>query len=339
MPIETVPHNTRMQAVLVGAEELITQVYGGGRRAKIENETSLYPHVVNTENWMEHAAALQEAQVAFGTWGIDSELGARLSQLPHLKALFYAAGSVRAFAEPLLERGIAVHSGWAANAVPVAEFTFAQILLANKGYFRNTRDFTAPEMREQAFYGCGNFEATVSLLGAGMIARLLIERLKTCNLNVLVFDPFLTTQAAAELGVEKVELFDAFARGDVTSNHLANVPATVKLLHAEHFRAMPRNAVFINTGRGATVHEADLVDVLRERPDVTALLDVTEPEPPLADSPFYTLPNVQLSTHIAGAIGDERLRIADWVFEEFLAWRAGEPTRFAITTQMLEQLA
>ncbi len=139
--------------------------------------------------------------------------------------------------------------------------------------------------------------------------------------------------------MRKVELDEAFALGDVVSNHVANVPSTVGILRGEHFAAMPPDATFINTGRGATVRHDELLRVLQSRPDLTALLDVTEPEPLPPDSPFWTLPNVQLTSHIAGSIGDEVVRMADTVFAEFDLWRSGRPFNYAITPAMLETMA
>ena len=102
---------------------------------------------------------------------------------------------------------------------------------------------------------------------------------------------------------------------------------------------MRENATFINTGRGAQVVEADLIETLRERPDLTALLDVTFPEPPAADSELYRLSNVQLSSHIAGSMNDEVVRMADFMIEEFIAWEAGKPLRYQVTRELLERMA
>ena len=82
------------------------------------------------------------------------------------------------------------------------------------------------------------------------------------------------------------------------------------------FSRMPRNATFLNTGRGAQVVEADLVRALREAPDRTAVLDVTFPEPPAADSPLNALPNVFLTPHIAGSKGREVERMGAYMAEE-----------------------
>ena len=326
-------------AAFFGNEVQIARVYAQDRRAQVTMQTRLYADVIGAADFATHVERLRELEVIFSTWGMPPLTLAQLEQLPNLKIVFYAAGSVQSFARPFLERGITVVSAWQANGVPVAEFTLAQILLSNKGYFANTRAFTAPENCRHAPTGPGNFGATLALLGAGAIGRKVIELLRPFHLKILVFDPFLSEQGAAQLGVEKVELLEAFARANVVSNHLANLPATVKMLRAEHFSAMPVGATFINTGRGHTVDEAGLIRVLQARPDLTALLDVTHPEPPVADSALYQLPNVQLSSHIAGSIGDEVVRMADYVLEEFYRWRQGEALRYAVTLEMLETMA
>jgi phosphoglycerate dehydrogenase-like enzyme len=102
------------------------------------------------------------------------------------------------------------------------------------------------------------------------------------------------------------------------------------------FAAIKENATFINTGRGATVNQHEMLKVLRVRPDITALLDVTDPEPLPLDHPLRALSNVHISGHIAGSIGDERERVADLVVEEFDRWRVGEPLHHAVSLPSLE---
>ena len=264
----------------------------------------------------------------------------QIAQLPALKIVFYGAGSVQSFARPFLDCGIKVSSAWRANAVPVAEYALAQILLANKGYFRNIRDCKTHQGRTgNPFKGRGNFGATVALLGAGAIGSLVIGLLKPFHLDIVVFDPFLSDERAQTLGVRTVSLEAAFREGDVVSNHLANNAQTRGMLNKTHFSAMKDHATFINTGRGATVVEADLLAELHKRHTLTALLDVTMPEPPEPHSPFYTLPNVYLTSHIAGSLNDEVVRMADYMIEEFGRWQQGEPLTNEVTPDILETMA
>jgi phosphoglycerate dehydrogenase-like enzyme len=320
--------------------EILREIYGAQRIEQLRLLTRLYPTQITSENIAEHLPQLHGLEVIFSTWGMFPLTAEQLDALPNLRAVFYAAGSVQHFAPPLLERHITVVSAAAGNAVPVAEFTLAQILLANKGYFRNVHDYDLAPEYSSAFRGCGNYDATVSILGAGQIGRKLVELLRPFRLKVLVFDPFLTQKGAEVLGVEKVELPEAFARGDVVSNHLAVVPETQGLLNGVLFAAMRPNATFINTARGRTVNHSEMIALLCSRPDLTALLDVTDPDEPLPmNHPLRILPNVYVSGHIAGSIGDEVGRLPDLVLEEFERWLTGEPLQHEVSSLMLETMA
>ncbi len=332
----------KMAAVFLNNhEDTVNRVYAQGRREQVAELTQLYPVVVSAAGFAEHSENLAGVEVVFSTWGMPSLTAAELEILPSLKAVFYAAGTVKDFAAPFLDRGVIVCSAWAANAVSVAEFCLGQILLSCKGYFRNTRDCRVPPGKRTVspFLGKGVYGETVALIGAGQIGRRLIELLRPFQLNILVVDPYLSESEAAGLNVRKATLEEGFRQAIVVSNHLPDLPSLQRVLDGKLFSVMRPGAVFINTGRGAQVNEPELVEVLRCRPDLLALLDVTFPEPPPEESAFYTLPNVQLSSHIAGAHGDEVVRMADYMLEEFRRWQAGEPLRYSLTAEMLERMA
>ena len=332
----------RISAALCGNQAWqLDRVYARGRRETLASLTALIPGHIASADFSRRAPELEDVEVVFSTWGMDGDLARSLAALPKLKAFFYAAGSVRHFARPLLDAGVIVVSAWAANAVPVARFTLAQILLSLKGYFRNVREAALPGNRGLALAtdAPGICEETVALLGCGMVGRQVAELLRPFGLDVAVYDPFLADAEAAALGVRKVPLAEAFAAALVVSNHLPDLPATRGLLTAGLFGSMRSGASFINTGRGATVSEPGLISTLAARPDLTALLDVTDPEPPAADSPWYGLANVRLSSHIAGSHGNEVVRMADLCLEEFRAWREGRALRYRVTAEMLANMA
>jgi len=286
-------------------------------------------------------------QIIFSTWGMPAYTEEEIKILfPNLKMILYGAGSVQAFARPFINCGIRVVSAWAANAIPVAEFALSQIILANKGFFlsqkvmREEGYIAARELTQKHFRG--TFDCTLGIIGAGMIGRKLIEMLKACNIRmrILVFDPFLSPEAVkAMAGVSLCSLETLFEESQVISNHLADNPQTVGMLNYELFKRMAPTAVFINTGRGAQVIEADLIRALNEEPLRTALLDVTAPEPPVDGHPFYTMPNVFLSSHISGSLGDETHRLGEYMLDELELYLSGHDLKYEVTLGMLETMA
>ena len=323
--------------------EHVHNVFTRENKEAIREIAGLDEIIYSKRDLLETPEQFFDVEWIFSTWGMPQLTGEEIHRcLPKLKCLFYGAGSVQSFARPFLASGVKVFSAWAANAVPVAEMTVAQIILANKGYFLSNRLYHTQgrAAARSAFTQCrGNYGQTVGIIGAGMIGQLVIQMLKNYYLKVLVFDPFLPDEKAAELGVEKCDLPTLFEKSFVISNHLANNAQTKGMLHYGLFSVMQQNAVFINTGRGAQIVEEDLIRILRERPDLTALLDVTDPEPPADGHPFYALPNCLLTPHIAGSAGDEVARMGLYMIRECKRYLAGDHSQYEITEKMLETMA
>lgn len=299
--------------------------------------------VYSLKDVLEAPQAFRITEYIFSTWGMPAMTEAQIAAcFPKLKCVFYGAGTVQAFAKPFLTRGIKVFSAWAANAVPVVEYTLAQIILANKGFLAHNREMKAQNrdrgIAMRSLYP-GNYGERVGIIGAGMIGSQVAERLKDFRLEVLAYDPFLSDDKAAGFGVRKVSLEEIFSTCRVVTNHMANNAQTKGMLTYDYFSKMLPYATFINTGRGAQVVEDDLVQILEERPDITAVLDVTYPEPPAAGHPFYTLPNCFMTPHIAGSLENETHRMAEYIIEEYHRYICGLPCKYEVTPEMLETMA
>jgi phosphoglycerate dehydrogenase-like enzyme len=139
--------------------------------------------------------------------------------------------------------------------------------------------------------------------------------------------------------VELVSLDEAFKQADIVSLHTPLLPETQGLIRGAHFSAMKPGATFINTARGAVVIQDEMLDTLRRRPDLHAVLDVTEPEPPLPDSPLFDLPNVVLTPHIAGTCTAEAPRLGREMIAEFHRWRENRPLLHAVTAESAARMA
>ena len=320
----------------------IPNAYDENLRARMAGTFTFLPGVFTMKESEEDLAALADVEVVFSTWGMPALKEEQIKKyLPKLKAVFYGAGSVQYFARPYMACGVKIFSAWAANAVPVAEVTVSEIILANKGYYQRFQyEDGAWNNHNMKHPVLGNYDTNVGIIGAGMIGKLVIRMLKAYRLNVYVFDPFLPDEKAAELGVTKVEkLPELFRICHVISNHLANNPQTVGMINKECFDNMMPNAVFINTGRGAQVVESAMIEALRAEPERVALLDVTYPEPPVQGSEMYKMRNIILTPHLAGSIGSEIRRMGEYMYEESLHWLADEPTPYLVSEAMLATMA
>jgi phosphoglycerate dehydrogenase-like enzyme len=242
---------------------------------------------------------------------------------------------VRAFVtDALWERGIRVSSASALNAVSVAEYTLAVILFSLKHGWRLMHEPGGSRSRVP-----GTFGATVGLVSLGAVGRLVRKMLRPHQLEVVAYDPFLSADEARRLNVRSVDLAELFRISDVVSLHTPLLPETRDLVTGAHIESMCQGATLINTARGAIVREAELVAVLERRPDLQAVLDVTDPEPPLPGSPLLHLPNVVRTPHIAGAIGPERRRLGRGMVEELRRYVRGKPLRWEVRREQIEHMA
>ena len=312
--------------------DMLDYVYGQTRVAQIRELCDLHPQRITSENLEQELPALKDVEVIFSCWGMIPLTEQQLDFMPKLKAVFYASGSVNAFAEPFVDRGIIVCNSISANAVPVAEFCLAEIILSCKGAYRNSAACRkGPWHPDDLPKGRGVYGETIAILGIGAVSRHLLKLLKPLNLRVIALHDYLSLEQSRALGIDElVDLETAFREAYVVSNHLPNKPETTGLMTEAHFRSMRQGATFINTGRGAQVNEAGLIAALKARPDLTALLDVQHPEPPAAGSPLYSQPNIHMTSHIAGSLNDEVGRMPDYMIAEFKRWQAGEPLLYQV---------
>lgn len=314
-------------------------------RARIRARADFSDEIYSSKDLDDPALAglFARTRVIFSSWGMPALTEAQIAaHFPNLEAVYYAAGTVQYFAHPFLKRGVRVFSAWAANGVPVVEFTVAQIVLAGKGYFQSLRRYRERDRKAAFAYTMSlpcNYNIRVGILGAGVIGREVMARLKAYQYEVLAYDPYVSDEVLSSLGAKRASLEEIFSTCQIISNHVANLPATVGMIDGKLLHSMLPNAAFINTGRGAQVVESELIAALKACPDRTALLDVTWPEPPEEGSDFYTLPNVFLTPHIAGSQNNEWARMALYMVEEFERTEDHLPVRYEVTEKMLETMA
>ena len=289
----------------------------------------------------EERSALALAEVLVTGWRTPRIDDAVLASAPNLRWILHVAGSVKHQLSPSVwERGIRVASAVDANAVPVAEFTLAAILMANKRIADLARAYRERRAYiEQAELGViGNYRRRIGIVGASRIGRRVVDLLRPFDLEVVLFDPTLPDAEIRDLGVEPVSLEDLCRTSDVVSLHAPWLPSTEGLISAALIEAMRPGATFINTSRGKIVDQ-DALTARVLRGDLHAVLDVTEPMVLPPDHALYDHPNVLLTPHIAGSIGTEVDRMVDAQIAELERIAQGRALRHPVLWESLADAA
>jgi phosphoglycerate dehydrogenase-like enzyme len=275
-----------------------------------------------------HAELLGSAEALFTGWGCPPITADALETMPRLRTVVHAAGSVKHHVtDACWERGITVASAAAANALPVAEYTVAAILFAGKRVLAAAhayRERRGPLDTLGLLPGLGNYRRTVGVVGASRIGRRVIELLRPFDLRVLLHDPYVGPAEAAALGVRLVELDVLALSSDVVTIHAPELSQTRHLFDGARLALLPDGATLVNTARGSIV---DTVALTKELVSgrLNAVLDVTDPDFLPAGSPLYDLPNVLLTPHIAGSLGNELARMAHAAMDELERFACGDP--------------
>jgi phosphoglycerate dehydrogenase-like enzyme len=259
-----------------------------------------------------------------------------LNLAPKLQAIVHAAGTVRPIVkDSVYDRGIRISSQAEANALPVAEYTLAMILLELKGVRTTEHTYRAARNAidvDEILAEAGNYGRRIGIISASNIGRRVIELLQPFDLAIAVYDPYVDADAAAALGVAKMDLPELLSTSDLLSVHAPLLPETRGMIGAEQLSLLRDNAVLINTARGAVVNQDALLDELVTG-RIRAVLDVTDPEIPAPESPLWTLENVVLTPHVAGSRGIELRRIGQRAVDEIRRLLRGEPLMYEVTRE------
>lgn len=284
-----------------------------------------------------------DVEVLVTSWGCEAISQEVSDALPKLKLIAHMAGSVKGFVDDVLwRRGVLVCNAVAANALPVAEFTLAAILFANKRVFAlnhaylSTKANNAPWTVEAP--NVGNYNKVVGIIGASHVGERVVELLQPFDIKVLLYDPYVSPSAARVMGATKVGLSELLSQADVVSLHAPLLNDTAGMMSTRELALMRDGATLINTARGGLVDQFALeTELCSQR--LHAILDTTTPEVLPPDSVLYTLPNVYLTPHITGSLGSETQRLADFIVAEIERYHKGTALKHLVRREHLARLA
>src|ERR1700759_2110212 len=175
---------------------------------------------------------------------------------------------------------------------------------------------------------------TLLIIGFGRIGTRTAKRCLAMEMDVLVYDPYKSTEEIKAAGCEPVADLDAaLPRADFVSIHCPKTPETVGMFNAARLRRMKATAYLINTARGGIVEEAALYDALVSGKLAGAGLDVFEQEPPPSGHSLFDLPNVIIAPHVAGVTREAVDRMSEQTARNILSALDGEPIRQNVINQ------
>ncbi len=291
------------------------------------------------ENELENAKnILKDADVAVTSWGSPQMTKELLDVAPNLKLIVHAAGSVKSIVtDEMYDRGIRIVSAARVLSEGVSETALGLTIASVKNFFALNAETHAGGWSHTGITEM--YQITIGIAGFGIAGRHYAELLRAFSVDVIAYDPGVSAEEMVKLGVRKVELDQLFAECDVLSLHAPELPSTYHMVNREALAQMKNGAILINTARGTLVDEDALVEALESGKLKYACLDVTSPEPPVADSPLRKLPNCILTPHLAGQANNGLYKLGDHCYNEIVHFINEEPLNGEIIREMLATIA
>ena len=212
--------------------------------------------------------------------------------------------------EAATERGVAVLNAPAGNTVSAAELTLALILSMVRRVAEADNSVRRGEWARSRFKGVELRGRTLGLVGAGRIGSEVARRCRAFGMRVIAYDPYLTDERAADLGVERVELDGVIEGADVLSLHVPLTDDTRDMMDSGTLARMKKGSFLVNVARGGVVNEAALAEALREGHLAGAALDVFVNEPLEEGSPLRDAPNLVLTPHLGASTEEAQELVA-----------------------------
>lgn len=286
----------------------------------------------------ELAELIGSAEVMLTSWGSPVLTEELLEQAPKLRMIGHAAGTVKGRIPPTaFSKDIRIFSAAPRIAQSVGEYCLT-VLMSSLRYMPTfDKQVKEGNWRLHSLKGRELAGQTIGIVSASSTARAFLKLLAPFNVNVLVYDPYLKDEVAAQLQVKKASLEEVM-QCSIISIHAPKLPATYKMVTKEMISSIPDNAILINSSRADVLDEEALIEEL-QKGRFFAALDVFTKEPLPADSPLTKLDNVLLSSHVAGATVEGHLALMQGVVEDIIRSIKQEKTTTEVTQVMWENMA
>jgi D-3-phosphoglycerate dehydrogenase len=207
------------------------------------------------------------------------------------------------------KKGVIVMNTPFGNMITTAEHAIAMMFAVARQIPEASASTHAGKWEKSKFMGVELTGKTLGVIGAGNIGGIVCDRARGLKMKVIAFDPFLSTEKANKMGVEKVELDELVKRADFITLHVPKTEQTANMINAEKIAMMKPGVRIINCARGGLVDEVALAEALKSGHVAGAAFDVFSVEPAV-DNPLFNLPNVVCTPHLGAATTEAQENVA-----------------------------
>jgi len=219
--------------------------------------------------------------------------------------------------------GVMVVNAPQSNVISAAEHTVALILAQARNIPQAHVALREGRWERGRFQGAELYGKTLGIIGLGRVGALVAQRLSSFGMRLLAYDPYVSRDRAAQMGVELASLADVLARADVVTVHLPKTPDTTGLIGETELAAMKPGARLVNTARGGIVDEAALAKAVGDGQLAGAALDVFAEEP-TTQSPLFGLEGVVVTPHLGASTTEAQDKAGIAIAEQLLLALAGQ---------------
>ncbi|MED4127116.1 MULTISPECIES: phosphoglycerate dehydrogenase [Shouchella] len=260
-----------------------------------------------------------------------------LLKMPNVKIIARAGVGVdNVDVQAATKHGVVVINAPDGNTISTAEHTFAMMCSLLRNIPQANASLKDGKWERKLYQGAELNKKKLGIIGFGRIGTQLARRAKAFDMQVVVYDPFLTVERAEKLGIQKADLHDVLRQSDIITVHTPLTKETKGLLNMETIPLTKKGVYLINCARGGIIDEKALYHFLENGHVAGAALDVFTEEP-VTDQALIEHANVVATPHIAASTKEAQLNVASQVAEEVLAFLQGEPARNSINLPTLSK--
>ena len=234
--------------------------------------------------------------------------------------------------EAATKAGVVVENTPFGNIVSAAEHAVALLFAVARNINRADAGMRKGEWPKKQLTGVELTGKTIGIMGLGKAGSIVARVARALEMEILVFDPFVTEQKAKDAGAVKVELEELLAKSDFISIHTPLTAETRNLFNKERLAQMKKGARLVNAARGGIVVEADLLDALKDGTLAGAGFDVFSEEPLPADSPLRSVENLILTPHLGASTAEAQERVAEDIAKQFVEFFRNGIIRHAVNS-------